>query len=207
MDNVDSSSERLALAGFVAASRANGPGVRIVVWVQGCSIGCPGCFNPGTHEVGSPDSSIGDVLARILAAVGPETNGVTFSGGEPFEQAEALAVLAGAVRRAWPEGTLMAYSGYTLAHLQSEAAPPGSSALLGALDYLVDGPFEVRLPGQEPWQASANQQLRILGRPLPGGVDPAAGGHVGEFHVLADGTVLLSGLPDPKLRSVIKTVQ
>ena len=206
MDAQHISSEQVALAGFVNASSANGPGRRIVIWVQGCSIGCPGCFNPTTHVRKVPSTPIAELLARILAAVRPETAGVTFSGGEPFEQAVALAALAQRLREAWPKGTLMAYSGYTLEHLESEDAPQGSRALLSALDYLVDGPFEVRSPGDAPWQASTNQRLRVLGRPLPPGSDAKGEGHIGEFHVQPDGAVLLSGLPDPKLQKIIKTI-
>ena len=206
MDALDVSFEQVALAGFVNASSANGPGRRIVIWVQGCSIGCPGCFNPTTHARTPPKTPVAELAERVLSAVTPEIAGVTFSGGEPFEQASALATLARRLRAGWPDGTLMAYSGYTLKHLESADAPEGSRALLTELDYLVDGPFEVRSPGSAAWQASTNQRLRVLGRPLPPGADAPGEGHIGEFHVLPNGGVLLSGLPDPKLKSILKTI-
>ena len=197
---------RLAVAGFVPASRANGPGQRIVLWVQGCSIGCPGCFNPSTHAPVEARRPVGEVAAQILAAVRPGTVGVTFSGGEPFEQAGALSRLARRLRDSWPEGTLMVYTGYTLEHLRSEAAPEGSADLLALVDHLVDGPFEARSPGGESWRASSNQRLWILGRPLSESVGDHTDGHVGEFHLLADGIVILSGLPDERLKKVMKAI-
>ena len=153
MDGANNHDDTLVLAGFVEGSRANGPGLRIVVWVQGCSIGCPGCFNPKTHDPEGSRTPVATVLSRVLAAVRPETAGVTFSGGEPFEQASALARLAEGIRAAWPDGTLMAYSGYSLPDLQGADAPPGSAALLAQLDYLVDGPFQVSAPGTSAWRA------------------------------------------------------
>src|SRR5512147_1881126 len=90
-------------------SRANGPGVRFVVWVQGCTLGCPGCFNPTTH-----DAAGGTVVAvaDLLAAIPADAAGLTVSGGEPLEQAaETLALLRGA--RARGLSTLI-FSGLTI---------------------------------------------------------------------------------------------
>ena len=71
-------------------SRANGPGVRTVIWLQGCTLCCPGCFNPGTHSAEPrllmPEA---DLLARIIADQ-HEIEGVSISGGEPLQQPEGL---------------------------------------------------------------------------------------------------------------------
>ena len=77
---------------FKAASRANGPGLRCVVWFQGCTLNCGGCGNPETHQ---PDpekfKSVSDVKNLILDAYKKHhIEGITFSGGEPLQQAEAL---------------------------------------------------------------------------------------------------------------------
>ena len=105
----------LRLSAFVPASRVNGPGKRVVVWVQGCDLACPGCFNPATHSrVGGTAESSRVVAERVLEARTEHTTGVTFSGGEPFQQAEGLARCAEHLRVAWPEVSLMAFSGYTL---------------------------------------------------------------------------------------------
>ena len=74
---------------MLARSTVNGPGLRAVVWFQGCDLLCRGCWNPATHpftrELDRPNSEVGD---WILAC--PGIDGVTFSGGEPFQQASAL---------------------------------------------------------------------------------------------------------------------
>lgn len=82
----------------VSRSLANGPGERFVVWTQGCSLGCEGCFNPETHAEAGPVRAVGDVVAQVLATPGIE--GVTVTGGEPLEQPEALALFARDVTRA-----------------------------------------------------------------------------------------------------------
>lgn len=189
----------LQVAGFVDDSRVNGPGRRVVVWVQGCTLGCPGCFNPGTHAGPGEPTAVDALVARVLAARGPETTGVTFSGGEPFQQAEALAAVAARLRVAWPEGTRMAFSGYRLEELRGVGGPPGAAALLAELDWLVDGRFDARRPPRPPWRGSSNQRIWCLGRPLP---EAELEGAV-ELQVGPDGQVLLSGFPDAKLRRAL----
>lgn len=189
----------LQTAGFASASRVNGPGRRVVVWVQGCDLACPGCFNPQTHDVAEPSERSSDVADRILAARDAGTDGVTFSGGEPFQQAAAVADCARRVRAAWPEVSLMAFSGYPLEALRGPLAPPGAAALLAQLDLLVDGRYDARRPSRRPWRASANQRLWVLGRaPVDWHASTDA-----ELHVSPDGGVLLSGFPDPGLRRAV----
>lgn len=191
----------LRMAGFVRASRVNGPGLRAVLWAQGCTIGCKACFNPQTHPPEAEPTSIEGLVARLLAARTPGHAGFTLSGGEPFQQAEGFAALCRAVRAAWPEASVMAFSGYTLEALRGRDAPRGAGALLDALDLLVDGPFEAAAPTQRPWRASAGQRLWVLGR-LPPLLDgPSA--KLSEIHVEPDGRVLLSGFPEPALRRAI----
>ena len=115
---------QIQVAGFAEQSVVNGPGRRVVIWVQGCSLGCPGCFNPGTHGAGGETLGRGALVDRILAARTEQTTGVTFSGGEPFQQAKATADVAARVRTAWPEASIMAFSGYRLEELRDGGAPP-----------------------------------------------------------------------------------
>lgn len=192
------------VAGFAPASRVNGPGLRVVLWVQGCDLGCPGCFNAATHpRAGGPGEPVAVVVERILAVRGPETTGLTFSGGEPFQQAPALAAVAAGVRARWPEVSLMAFSGYRLEELRAPGAPPGADALLAALDLLVDGRFDPRRPGRRRWRASANQRLWVLGRPLPPDTRLDAADREAEVHIGPRGDVLLSGFPDAHLRRAV----
>jgi anaerobic ribonucleoside-triphosphate reductase activating protein len=148
----------------VELSRAHYPvtvlgyGRRIGLWFQGCSIGCAGCV---AHDTWAPDSSsaIGvdalvDWCARVAAA--DAVDGVTISGGEPFDQPAALAELVGALRP-WADAggrDLLCYSGRSLRALRAEF--PG---ILGQLDVLIPGPFQAdRAPGGV-LRGSANQEL------------------------------------------------
>ena len=83
----------LQLAGVIRESIVDGPGIRLVVFAQGCPHHCPGCHNPATH---SPEGGYQSSVENIMAAVrsNPMLAGVTLSGGEPFSQAESLAELA-----------------------------------------------------------------------------------------------------------------
>ncbi len=111
----DSHSQTLRLAAFEPRSLANGPGVRAVVWVQGCGKRCPGCFNPEFQaREGGCEVTAEEVLRRIAVAEGIE--GVTFSGGEPFDQAAALAEVA---RGAQARGLgVVVFTGYTRGELE-----------------------------------------------------------------------------------------
>lgn len=197
----------LRVAGFAAASRVNGPGLRTVLWVQGCDLACPGCFNPGTHGAGGPERAVAGVVAQILGVRTAEHAGLTLSGGEPFQQAAAVAAVVAGVRAAWPEVNVMAYSGYTLGELRGPQAPPGAGALLRGLDLLVDGRFAVKATADaRPFRASANQRMWVLGRPpaVWPWQGPAAGS--AEIQVAEDGSVLLSGLPDAGLRRAVRAL-
>lgn len=172
--------------------------------MQGCNLGCPGCFNPGTHAVGGETLSRAALVARILAARTPETLGVTFSGGEPFQQADATADVAMQVLRAWPEASMMAFSGYRLEELRGAGAPSGAATLLAQLDLLVDGRYDPKKPGRQAWRGSRNQRLWVLGRPFCA-TRPAQ--LLSELHINADGQVLLSGFPDARLRRAVRALE
>lgn len=149
----------LRVAHSVPDTEAEGPGRRFALWVQGCSLGCPGCCNP---EMWTPHggtlidaAELGDTIAAT-----PGVEGLSVLGGEPFEQASAVAVVCAAVRRAG--GTVMVYTGYTLEALRGATAP-GVSELLSCTDVLVDGRFERAEPERRRrWVGSANQRVHFL---------------------------------------------
>src|ERR1700742_2412983 len=94
---------------IVPETEAEGPGRRFALWVQGCAIRCPGCCNPEMFDPRrGTEMSVAEVLAQIPAGV----EGVTFLGGEPFEQAEALAELAREVKARGL--TVMVFSGHAI---------------------------------------------------------------------------------------------
>ena len=142
----------------------NGPGLRLIFWVQGCSLLCTrNCLNPHLLKrdggYAAPASSLTEVLLR-LARDYSEAEGVTVLGGEPFDQAEALAIALAPVRAAGL--SIMAYSGHTLESLRA-AGGDAVNRLLGLCDLLVDGPFIDELYDESLiWRGSSNQRILRL---------------------------------------------
>ena len=130
---------RLRISGIVEESIVDGPGLRYVVFTQGCPHHCPGCHNPQTHDFdGGEFRDTDDILRQFME--NPLLSGITFSGGEPFVQAEPLCYLADAVHAAGKN--VYAYSGYTCEELYSLAQKiPAVGRLLDKVDVLVDGPY------------------------------------------------------------------
>lgn len=151
-------SDNLYIGAWLSQSRVNGPGCRFVLWLQGCTLRCPGCCNP---EFQYRDSghvlTIQDVYGMILAT--PDIEGVTYSGGEPFEQTEGLYRLSVLLREAGL--TVMAYSGYTYEALQHQHNF-FVDGLLSQLDILVDGPFVAQHAASLLWRGSRNQRVLFL---------------------------------------------
>jgi anaerobic ribonucleoside-triphosphate reductase activating protein len=167
------------------------------VWVQGCAIRCPGCCNPHMFDpAGGVATAPEDLLAR-LDRVRDRIEGVTLLGGEPFEQARALAPFAREVRRRGL--TVVVFSGHLHEDLRADR-PPGSTALLAEVDLLVDGPYVAALPERERrWAGSANQRFHFLsGRISPGVERIGADGpeRTVELRFGADGTMERSGWPE-----------
>ena len=153
----------LRVATIVDDTRAEGPGRRWALWVQGCSIRCAACCNPEMFDErrGQP-TAVTELAARISAAHARGVEGVTFLGGEPFEQAAGLAQLARHARSL--ALTVMVFSGYTLAALEARA---DAAELLALIDLLVDGPYDRTRPEPAPpagrrWIGSANQVMHHL---------------------------------------------
>ncbi|MFU8870352.1 4Fe-4S single cluster domain-containing protein [Micromonospora sp. SL4-19] len=154
------------VARFLAATRAEGPGERTAVWVQGCAVRCPGCFNPQMWAFrGGTAVAPADLVRRVLDA---GTDGLTLLGGEPFDQAAALAEVAAEVRRAGR--SVMTFTGYTRAGLDRaiEAGRDDVARLLAETDLLVAGPFRADLiDNLRPWVGSTNQEFVLLSDRFP----------------------------------------
>ncbi|MBR8826782.1 MAG: radical SAM protein [Gomphosphaeria aponina SAG 52.96 = DSM 107014] len=178
------------MMGYVDESGVNGPGCRAVVWVQGCKRECPGCFNPASwsfeiNQLISIDELVGKILAN------PHNEGVTFSGGEPFWQAPALAEVASKLKAAGKN--VMSFSGFTLEELQSPKAPRGAQDLLSQLDILVDGPYvdSQAIHSPESPVSSRNQRVRVFNPAFSAQVNWAS--DQVEIHVLKDGSRIITG--------------
>lgn len=131
----------LQIAGVVRESIVDGPGFRFVIFTQGCRHHCPGCHNPQTHPFeGGKAVNIEELLQQI--SQNPLLDGITLSGGEPFEQAEACAGLAQRVKEL--KLGVMTYTGYMYEELISGLQDNKDwGKLLEATDILVDGRFEL----------------------------------------------------------------
>ena len=141
--SADNDSLTLRISGVIDESVVDGPGMRYVLFVQGCPHRCPGCHNPQTHDFeGGTLITVDDALAKIRATLDndPLIDGMTISGGEPMCQAAALVPIAKEAKSRNLD--LMIYSGYTYEQLRDMAKSDESIGyLLDNADKLVDGPF------------------------------------------------------------------
>lgn len=156
----------LRIAGTVGESIVDGPGIRYVIFTQGCPHHCPGCHNPETHDFAGGQEIDTDLLLADIRR-NPLVAGVTFSGGEPFAQAAALLPLARALKA---DGRhLMAFTGYTFEELlasENEAVRP----LMETLDLLVDGRFVLAERSLElRFRGSRNQRVLDVPKSLEQG--------------------------------------
>ena len=143
------------LAGIVTDSIVDGPGLRTTLFAQGCPHHCEGCHNPETWDF-SGGTEVSTEAAVEIVKSSPLCRGVTFSGGEPFAQAEGFAEIAKALKGKGYE--VASYSGYTFEELLD--GTDGQKALLQLLDVLIDGPFVMREKSLEiAFRGSRNQRI------------------------------------------------
>ena len=148
----------LRIASIVKDSIVDGPGLRFVVFVQGCSHNCKGCHNPQTHDPkGGYEISIEEILDQLDQARLVE--GVTLSGGDPFDQALSCAKFAVEVKHLNPKYTIWTYTGYTYEQILASNKYEWK-LLLDVTDVLVDGPFIDSEKSYElKFRGSKNQRL------------------------------------------------
>ncbi len=193
----------LRLHGREDRSRANGPGQRAVLWFQGCSIGCPGCFNPETHAADGPanppDSSGRGVwsvadLAADLRRLAPTIEGITLSGGEPLDQAAGLSELLTRMRTT-TELSVLLFSGYAIEQIEAMALGP---SILAKVDVLIDGPYLASARRASDLRGSENQRIHLLSdryRREQVEATPAA-----EITIAPDGEIVITGIDPPRLK-------
>ena len=141
LDKSRDKSQKIRVCGIEPESIVDGPGFRYVLFVQGCPHHCHGCHNPESWAFDAGyDMTVNEVFEDICGR--PWLRGVTFSGGEPFEQVPALLDLAKNIKGAGL--TLMSYSGYTLEELEARH-DKATDELLEMLDILVDGRYDEKL--------------------------------------------------------------
>ena len=148
----------MKVAGLVQDSIVDGPGYRFVVFTQGCSIRCVGCHNPDTWDFdGGIEMSLDGIIDEMLS--NPLTDGLTLSGGEPFDQAADCASLAAAAHE---NGlNVWTFTGKTFEELLTEAeVNQDVKRLLELTDVLVDGRFIIEEKTlSKKWCGSKNQRV------------------------------------------------
>ena len=155
----------LNLAGVQTDSIVDGPGIRTTYFCQGCPHHCEGCHNPETWPFAGGTPMDTDALAEI-AVSNPLCRGVTFSGGEPFAQAEGFLELAKVLKAKGYE--IASYSGYTFEQLLR--GTPAQRALLEHIDVLIDGPFVLAEKSLElVFRGSKNQRILDVPKSLQSG--------------------------------------
>lgn len=179
----------IAVHAIEPRSRANGPGARFVVWLQGCTLGCAGCFNPATHASGGTRMSVDELVALVPANV----EGVSLSGGEPLQQAAAIVPLLDAVRARGL--TSLAFSGYTREEI---GALPSGPDVLARLDVLIDGRYVAAERLATGLRGSANQRILLLTERYS--LADIEATPTGEIRISPSGEVVLTGVDPLKLK-------
>ena len=125
----------LKYAGIIPDSTVDGPGIRTVIFMQGCIHDCPGCHNPQTHDINEGEEITPRELAKmVLQNLKSNHAGLTLSGGDPFLQDEELCEMLEFLKKRMPDLNIWAYTGYLFDEIKD-------SPMLKYLDVVVDGPF------------------------------------------------------------------
>ena len=151
------------------ADVANGPGVRVSLFVSGCTHHCPGCFNEEAQDFAHGQPFTHTEEDKILQALAPSyIKGLSLLGGEPFEpdNQRALLPFLCRVKETYPQKEIWCYSGYTLDEQlwkASRARCECTDEMLSLLDVLVDGPFiEAKKDLNLRFRGSSNQRILNL---------------------------------------------
>ena len=138
---------------------AEGPGKRFCIWVQGCSRHCNGCFATETWDFNSGEYYSINTLIQLIKSE-QDIEGVTFLGGEPFEQAQELSNLATEIKKTGL--SIVCFTGYKIEELESKK-DKDIKKLLNKIDLLIDGEFEKEnFDISRPWVGSSNQRYIFL---------------------------------------------
>ena len=189
----------LNIANIAARTQALGPGTRAAIWVQGCPLHCPGCLAPNWIPfVPATQFTPEEVLERLdLNSI----TGMTFSGGEPMEQAAGLATLVRLARHK-RDLDLICFTGYRYERLLKNPPNNGVPELLAEVDVLIDGPFIQTLNDSIGLRGSSNQRVIHLTSKLKK--------HDFESHTrtveitVTDGELAFVGIPTPDILSAME---
>jgi anaerobic ribonucleoside-triphosphate reductase activating protein len=150
----------LNVAAYRIGTKALGPGIRSVVWVQGCPFHCEGCFSPNWIKKQQNEAWAPLDLAKML--VFPEMEGITISGGEPMDQADGVLELIQDVKKINSKSSIVIYTGYTIATLRKRHAGHPIHELLRTVDVLIDGLYVQQKNDNKGLRGSNNQKIHHL---------------------------------------------
>ena len=172
-------------------SLANGPGNRYVLWFQGCSLRCPGCYNEATHSTEANMITTVESLLSRIEANRREIDGVTVTGGEPFEQPLALLALARGLRERFSP-SLLVFSGYTLEEIRCR---PLGREILESIDILIDGRYADGRRLGRALRGSENKRIHLLTDRHT--LDEIEAAPAAEIMVDREGRIAITGIDPP----------
>lgn len=191
---------------FLPSTMAEGPGKRACIWVQGCSIHCPGCLVPQTWPPNGGKNIHVKKIARTILN-NHDIEGVTFAGGEPFDQAKPLTYLAKILKSF--DLSILTFTGYLIEDLQSSENPDWLD-LLSVTDILVDGPYmREKFDLSRPWVGSSNQRYHFL-TPRHSNIksDLLNTPNNVEVKIQRDGKIIINGILDSNdFKSLLKNIK
>jgi anaerobic ribonucleoside-triphosphate reductase activating protein len=194
----------MLLHGFVPVSRANGPGRRAVLWLQGCTLNCPGCWNPASHPFeGVSPTGANDIVQRVITLhQAGDIDGVTFSGGEPMQQACSVLELIERLQELGAASLSFGmFTGYTIDEMErgcyftfencrDKIATWG--LIRAYLDFAVIGRYNRLAPVALPLRSSRNQRLQLFTTRYQ---ESDFGEPIVEVSIGQDGATTVTGFP------------
>ncbi len=189
---------------LVTGSRVNGPGLRAVVYFQGCTLGCRKCWNPETHSFTGAERSVAEMADSVnFAHKERALDGVTFSGGEPMQQADALLAVIESLCARLPGLSFGMYSGYSereleyglyscRSELSQDARRQIWRTIRSHLDFAVLGRYVAERPSALPLRSSGNQKLALFSSRYR---EEDFGAQETEVQIDAQGAVQVTGFP------------
>jgi len=147
---------KLQLHSRLSTSRANGPGLRSVIWVQGCTLACPDCFNPSTHDINDEVETV-SVQELLDWVISNGVDGLTISGGEPFQQSEGVLELSRLVRLAGLNVVIL--TGFTQSQVQSRFS---HDVLTSSVDVVIAGPYVATRHLAHALRGSSNKEYLMF---------------------------------------------
>lgn len=180
---------------FIELSESNGPGRRCVLWLQGCTLGCPGCFNPETHGSSELKVKVREIADLILeSALRLKLEGITISGGEPLEQSSGLAALL-KILKEQSDLSVVVFTGYELSELIKQ---DNYQAVSKFVDVLIAGRFDLKKRLASGLIGSSNKQSHFLSTRYSQEDFKAIA--AGEIIISESGEIVLTGIDPVRMR-------